>query len=256
MLDEVHRLLTGNRIFMDRMVGRRRALARGDASATRSPGRCCAPSACGYDVRRAQPVLGLRPRGVRGPDSARTATTTPAISCAWPRWSSRCASPSRRWPRCRAAPINVDFEGRPIDPARLRRPGQAGQDGGPAAGADPLSPNLQGQNRRRCTPRQHARQARRPAAEGDRLRLDRGPDEPLHADHGGLRHPAARRARRTSPVGGRQRRARLLRRLRRQRSAVPRALPAAVPAAGRRAAPDDRGRDGRPTSSRRSARST
>ena len=50
-----------------------------------------------------------------------------------------------------------------------------------------LSPNLQGQDRAR-TPGQRA--DKRVACRRRRhLRLDRGPDEPLHAGHGGLRHP-------------------------------------------------------------------
>ena len=139
--------------------GRRPALARGDA-------RLRHHRAAAARRRRAATTCAARSR--TGPTTGwssrsrprRTATTTPATSCAWPRWSSRCASPSRRWRRCRAAPINVDFEGRPIDPARLRGPGQAGQDGRPAAGADPPVAESAGPEPRRRGSRQHRRQAR------------------------------------------------------------------------------------------------
>src|SRR5205823_955347 len=72
VLDEVHRLLTGNRIFMDRMVG-----------------------------------VGALPRG----------------------------------------PINVDFEGRPIDPAAYVDRGKQGKTEGLLLIPITLSPNLQGQQR-------------------------------------------------------------------------------------------------------------
>src|SRR5205823_601031 len=91
---------------------------------------------------------------------------------------------------------------------------------------------------------QRPRQAGRPAAQRDDVRVDRGADEPLHADHGGLRHQATA-GRSVRRGGGGERRARLLRRVRRHRPAVPGPLPAAVPAADGGAPPDDRGRDGR-----------
>src|SRR3989440_11256354 len=54
VLDEVHRLLTGNRIFMDRMVGVG-ALSRGDTIAYAITGPLLRAVGVGYDVRRASP---------------------------------------------------------------------------------------------------------------------------------------------------------------------------------------------------------
>src|SRR3989449_11478972 len=53
-LDEVHRLLTGNRIFMDRMVGVG-ALSRGETIAYAITGPLLRAVGVPYDVRRAQP---------------------------------------------------------------------------------------------------------------------------------------------------------------------------------------------------------
>ena len=101
VLDEVHRLLTGNRIFMDRMVGvgalsREETIALRDHGAAAARGRRAATTCAGPTRTGPTTVWSSRSR------PRRMATTTPAISCAWPRWSSRCGSPSRRWPRCRA----------------------------------------------------------------------------------------------------------------------------------------------------------
>src|SRR5215468_4994512 len=54
VLDEVHRLLTGNRIFMDRMVGTG-ALTREEAVAYAITGPLLRACGVGYDVRRAEP---------------------------------------------------------------------------------------------------------------------------------------------------------------------------------------------------------
>src|ERR1041385_7388184 len=54
VLDEVHRLLTGNRIFMDRMVGVG-VLSREETIAYAITGPLLRASGVGYDVRRAQP---------------------------------------------------------------------------------------------------------------------------------------------------------------------------------------------------------
>ena len=62
-----HTLLTGNRIFMDRMVGRRRALAGRRRSPGGSPGRCCARRACRSTSAQDAALLGVRPDRVRGP---------------------------------------------------------------------------------------------------------------------------------------------------------------------------------------------
>ena len=54
VLDEVHRLLTGNRIFMDRMVGLG-ALSREETIAYAITGQLLRAAGVPYDVRRAQP---------------------------------------------------------------------------------------------------------------------------------------------------------------------------------------------------------
>src|SRR6185369_5459667 len=136
------------------------------------------------------------------------------------------------------------LRGAPDRPGLVRGPGQAGQDGGPAAGAHPPVTEPRGPEPARAAAGQRRRQAGGDASEGDRLRLHRGADEPLHAGDGGLRDPPAQ-GRGVLRLRGRQRRARLLRDLRRLRPPVPRALPAALPDAGGRAAPDDPGRDDR-----------
>ena len=126
VLDEVHRLLTGNRIFMDRMVGVG-ALSREETIAYAITGSAAA---------RGRRALRRAPGAARtGPTTAsssrcrprRTATTTRATSCAWPRWSSRCGSPSRRSAAMPGGPVNVDFEGRPIDPAAYVDQGKQGK---------------------------------------------------------------------------------------------------------------------------------
>ena len=48
---------TRNRIFIDRMVGIGVISRRGRASAMASPGPCCAPPACDYDVRKDDPYM-------------------------------------------------------------------------------------------------------------------------------------------------------------------------------------------------------
>src|SRR6266568_4379920 len=54
VLDEVHRLLTGNRIFMDRMIGVG-ALSREETIAYAITGPLLRAAGVGYDVRRAEP---------------------------------------------------------------------------------------------------------------------------------------------------------------------------------------------------------
>ncbi len=50
-------------------------------------------------------------------------------------------------------PVNVDFEGRPIDPASYVDQGKQGKTEGLLLVPIRLSPNLQGQNRRRASSR-------------------------------------------------------------------------------------------------------
>ena len=85
---------------------REETIALGHHRAAAARGRAC-PSTC---ARRSRYWAYDRHR-VRDPDSARTATTSTATWCAWPRWSSRCASPSRRSTACPAGAIKVDSGG-------------------------------------------------------------------------------------------------------------------------------------------------
>ena len=234
VLEEVHALVTGNRIFMDRMVGVG-ALSTDETIAWGITGPLLRAAGVPFDLRKVQPYWAydrmqfeiaarqerrqLRPLpGPHGGDGAGDAHRRAGAR----RAARRRLPGGLRGPRHRSR--------------ALRGPRQAGQDRGPPARADHSC-------RRTCRARaanaqarvNRRRQARGAAPEGDGVRLDRGLDEPLHARDGGLRHPSARggglRRRRR-----RQRRARLLRGLGRHRPAVPRALPAAVPAAGGRAA--------------------
>ena len=223
--------------------GRRPALARGDASPTRSPGRCCARSACRYDVRRAQPHWAYDrvefevPTQKDGDNYARY-----LVRMAEMEQSMRIAEQALA--QMPGGPINVDFEGRPLDPAAYVDQGKQGKTEGLLLVPIRLSPNLQGQNR-----------AALHAVNAPDKRVVLPPKETAYGSIEGLMNhfmlimegygirPPPGEA--YFAVRGRQRRARLLRRLRRRRPPVPRALPAAVPAARGRAAPHDRGRDDR-----------
>ena len=112
-----------------------------------------------------------------------------ATSCAWPRWSSRCASSSRRWTSSRRR-AERRRPGPADRPRLLRGPRQAGEDRRAAPRADHAVAQPRGTGAERAGARERARQASGAASEGGHLRLDRGPDEPLHAGHGRLRHPA------------------------------------------------------------------
>ena len=189
VLDEVHRLLTGNRIFMDRMVGVG-ALSREETIGYAITGPLLRAVGVPYDVRRAQPYYVY--------DRLQFEIPTQSEGDNYARYLVRMAEMEQSMRIVEQAlaaipsgPINVDFAGRPIDPASYVDQGKQGKTEGLLLVPLTLSPNLEGQQRAALRRRERRGQARRPAAEGDRVRLDRGADEPLHADHGGLRHPAA-----------------------------------------------------------------
>ena len=145
VLDEVHRLLTGNRIFMDRMVGVG-ALSREETIAYAITGPLLRAVGVGYDVRRAQPYYTYDrvefeiPTRKDGDNYARY-----LVRMAEMEQSMRIVEQALA--AIPAGPINVDFEGRPIDPAAYVDQGKQGKTEGLLLLPITLSPNLQGQQR-------------------------------------------------------------------------------------------------------------
>ena len=243
VLEEVHTLVTGNRIFMDRMVGVG-ALSKEDTIAWGITGPLLRAAGVPFDLRKTQPYWAYDripfeiPLGKNGDNFDR-----------YPRAHGRDGAVdahrgagARRLAR-RADPGGLGGQGHPA--RRLRRPRQAGKDRGPAAAADHAlaeSPGPGPAARTTASTPPTSAWCCPPKA------TTYGSIEGLMnhfmlvMDGYGIRPPAGEAY---FAVGGRQRRAGLLRGVRRQRPALPRALPAAVPASGRRAAQDDRGRDGR-----------
>jgi NADH-quinone oxidoreductase subunit D len=145
VLDEVHRLLTGNRIFMDRMVGVG-MLSREETIAYAITGPLLRAAGVGYDVRRAQPYYVYDrlefeiPTQKDGDNYARY-----LVRMAEMEQSMRIAEQALA--SIPGGPINVDFEGRPIDPATYVDRGKQGKTEGLLLLPITLSPNLQGQQR-------------------------------------------------------------------------------------------------------------
>jgi len=145
VLDEVHRLLTGNRIFMDRMVGVG-ALSREETIAYAITGPLLRAAGVPYDVRRAQPYYVYDrlefeiPTQKAGDNYARY-----LVRMAEMEQSMRIAEQALA--AIPSGPINVDFEGRPIDPASYVDRGKQGKTEGLLLLPITLSPNLQGQER-------------------------------------------------------------------------------------------------------------
>jgi NADH-quinone oxidoreductase subunit D len=145
VLGEVHRLLTGNRIFMDRMIGVG-GLSREETIAYGIMGPMLRAVGVGYDVRRAQPhwaydrVQFEVPIQPDGDNYARY-----LVRMAEMEQSMRIAEQALA--TIPAGPINVDFEGRPIDPASYVDRGKQGKTEGLLLVPLTLSPNLQGQGR-------------------------------------------------------------------------------------------------------------
>ena len=135
VLDEVHRLLTGNRIFMDRMVGRRplsreETIALRDHGAAAARGRRAATTCAGRSPHWAYDRVEFEvPTQKDGDNYARY-----LVRMAEMEQSMRIAEQALA-----AMPGGCDqrrLRGAADRPRRLRRPGQAGQDGGAAARAD------------------------------------------------------------------------------------------------------------------------
>jgi NADH-quinone oxidoreductase subunit D len=145
VLEEVHRLLTGNRIFMDRMVGVG-ALSREETIAYAITGPLLRAVGVPFDVRRASPYhvydrLEFEiPTQRDGDNYARY-----LVRMAEMEQSMRIAEQALE--ALPAGPVNVDFEGRPIDPAAYVDQGKQGKTEGLLLVPITLSPNLQGQER-------------------------------------------------------------------------------------------------------------
>ncbi len=146
VLSEVHRLLTGNRIFMDRMVGVG-ALSREETIAYAITGPLLRAVGVGYDVRRAAPHWAY--------DRVEFEVPTQKDGDNYSRYLVRMAEMEQSMRIAEQAldaipggPINVDFEGRPIDPAAYVDQGKQGKTEGLLLLPITLSPNLQGQDRR------------------------------------------------------------------------------------------------------------
>src|SRR5207245_241448 len=145
VLDEVHRLLTGNRIFMDRMVGVG-TLSREETIAYAITGPLLRAVGVGYDVRRAQPHWAY--------DRVEWEVPTQKDGDNYGRYLVRMAEMEQSMriadqalDASPAGPINVDHEGRPIDPAMYVDQGKQGKTEGLLLVPITLSPNLQGQGR-------------------------------------------------------------------------------------------------------------
>jgi NADH-quinone oxidoreductase subunit D len=145
VLKEVHRLVTGNRIFMDRMVGIG-ALSREETIAYGITGPLLRAVGVPYDVRRAQPHWAYDRLDFEvvvqkdGDNYARY-----LVRMAEMEQSMRIAE--RALATIPTGSVNVDFEGRPIDPAAYVDQGKQGKTEGLLFVPVTLSPNLQGQNR-------------------------------------------------------------------------------------------------------------
>jgi NADH-quinone oxidoreductase subunit D len=146
VLDEVHRLLTGNRIFIDRMVGVG-ALSREETIAYGITGPLLRAVGVPYDVRRAAPHWAY--------DRVEFEVVTRQDGDNYARYLVRMAEMEQSMRIAEQAlatipggPINVDFEGRAIDPAAYVDQGKQGKTEGLLLVPIRLSPNLQGQNKR------------------------------------------------------------------------------------------------------------
>jgi NADH-quinone oxidoreductase subunit D len=146
VLKEVHSLLTGNRIFMDRMVGIG-ALSREETIAWGITGPLLRAAGVAFDVRKAQPYWAYDrvefeiPLGKNGDNFDRY-----LVRMAEMEQSMRIAE--QVLDKLPGGFINVDHEGHPIDPALYVDKGKQGKTQGLLLVPIALSPNLQGQDRR------------------------------------------------------------------------------------------------------------
>jgi len=145
VLEEVHRLLTGNRIFMDRMIGVGR-LSREETIAYAITGPLLRAAGVPFDVRRAQPYYVY--------DRLDWEVATQTAGDNYARYLVRMAEMEQSMRIAEQAldqipggPINVDHAGRPLDPAAYVDQGKQGKTEGLLLVPITLSPNLQGQDR-------------------------------------------------------------------------------------------------------------
>jgi len=146
VLAEVHRLLTGNRIFIDRMKGIG-ALSREETIAWAITGPMLRACGVPFDVRRATPYwvydrLDFEiPIGEAGDNYDRYLVRMEEME-----QSMRIVEQALA--RMPAGPVNVDFEGRPLPtPAEYVDRGKLGKTDGLLLTPLRLSPNLRGQER-------------------------------------------------------------------------------------------------------------
>src|SRR5262249_36320926 len=145
VLGEVHTLITGNRIFMDRMVGVG-ALSAEESIAWGITGPLLRAAGVPFDLRRAQPYWAYDrvefevAQGKNGDNFDRY-----LVRMAEMEQSMRIAEPALE--RMPAGAINVDFEGREIPVDAYVDRGKQGQTEGLLLLPITLSPNLRGQER-------------------------------------------------------------------------------------------------------------
>jgi NADH-quinone oxidoreductase subunit D len=146
VLKEVHALLTGNRIFMDRMVGVG-ALSREETIAWGITGPLLRAAGVAYDVRTAQPYWAYDrvefeiPTGKNGDNFDRY-----LVRMAEMEQAMRIAEQALE--TIPGGAINVDYQGKAIDPATYVDRGKQGKTEGLLLVPITLSPNLEGQGRR------------------------------------------------------------------------------------------------------------
>jgi NADH-quinone oxidoreductase subunit D len=145
VLDEVHRLLTANRIFMDRMVGVGH-LSREETIAWGITGPLLRAAGVPHDLRRAEPYWAYDrlefevPTQDGGDNYARY-----LVRMAEMEQSMRMAEQALR--ELPGGPINVDARGLALDPATYVDRGKQGKTDGLLLLPITLSPNLEGQDR-------------------------------------------------------------------------------------------------------------
>jgi NADH-quinone oxidoreductase subunit D len=146
VLEEVHALITGNRIFMDRMVGVG-TLSRDETVAWGITGPLLRAAGVPYDLRRAQPYWAYDrvqfevPLGKTGDNFDRY-----LVRMAEMEQSMRITEQALEG--LPGGAIQVDWEGRAIDPAAYVDLGKQGKTEGLLLLPIKLSPNLEGQDRR------------------------------------------------------------------------------------------------------------